>query len=79
MQSEMGTVTRVVSEQTVEVDGVPRHVKDLRKRRVYGDGGQQPPTVMKRQATQNEGEEDWPNWDDVSDATIDGCGVGPDV
>ena len=48
-----------------------------------GDGGQQPPTVMKRQATQNEGEEDWPNWDDVPDADIvtkvDGRGVSPDV
>ena len=83
MQYEMGTVTRVVSEQTVEVDGVPRHVKDLRKRRVCGGGVQQPPTVMKRQATQNEGEEDWPNWDDVPDADIvtkvDGRGVSPDV
>ena len=25
-----GTVTRVVSEQTIEVDGMPRHVRDLR-------------------------------------------------
>ena len=26
----LGTVTRVVSEQTMEVDGMPRHVRDLR-------------------------------------------------
>ena len=27
---KLGTVTRVVSEQTMEVDGMPRHVRDLR-------------------------------------------------
>ncbi len=27
---QLGTVTRVVSEQTMEVDGMPRHVRDLR-------------------------------------------------
>ena len=27
---KLGTVTRVVSEQTIEVDGIPRHVRDQR-------------------------------------------------
>ena len=31
-RSAKGTVTRIVSEQTVEVDGTPRHVKHLRRR-----------------------------------------------
>ena len=31
-QYEKGVVTRVVSEHTVEVEGIPRHVKDLRRR-----------------------------------------------
>lgn len=31
-QYARGVVTRVVSEHTVEVDGIPRHVRDLRRR-----------------------------------------------
>ena len=27
---KLGTVTKVISEQTIEVDGMPRHVRDLR-------------------------------------------------
>ena len=33
-QYDEGDVMHVVSEYTVEVDGIPRHVKDLRRRRV---------------------------------------------
>ena len=32
--SRRGTVTRVVSRQVLEVDGVPWHVRDLRQRRI---------------------------------------------
>ena len=39
-QYDAGRVTHVVSEHTVEVDGVPHHVKDLRRRRVDEDGNQ---------------------------------------
>ena len=54
-QYDAGRVTHVVSEHTVEVDGVPRHVKDLRRRRVDEDGNQL--------LTQVIGEEDG-GWDD---------------
>ena len=35
-QYDEGRVTRVVSEYTVEVNGIPRHVKDLRRRKTGG-------------------------------------------
>ena len=36
VKDKRGTVTRVVSDQTVEIDGVLHHVKDLHHRKVRG-------------------------------------------
>uniref|UniRef100_A0A5S6Q174 Uncharacterized protein n=1 Tax=Trichuris muris TaxID=70415 RepID=A0A5S6Q174_TRIMR len=30
-QETMGTITKILSDQALEVDGVPRHVRDVRK------------------------------------------------
>ena len=62
-------MTRVLSEHTVEVNGVPRHVKDLRRRRAVEDGCQQPSTGEEDErqvtsATEEMGDEDWSDWDD---------------
>ena len=54
-----GYVTKVVSEYTVEVDGIPRHVRDLRKRRVREKDEQQLTTG----AEQDDGNE-WSDWED---------------
>ena len=40
-QSSLGTVTKVISAQTVEVDGMPRHVRDLRVARVEPSDAQE--------------------------------------
>ena len=50
-----GRVTRVVSDCTVEIDGIPRHVKDLRKRQAKDDKERRPGTVdgRKRQDGDN--------------------------
>lgn len=42
-----GVVTGVVSEHAVEVDGIPRHVRDLRSVWTQGDGGEARPSSSK--------------------------------
>ena len=55
---DRGNVTRIVSEYTVEVDGIPRHVKDLRRRRVCDEEEQQSTEEEQSEADEDE----WSDW-----------------
>lgn len=57
-QSTQGTVTKVVSAQNVEVDGMPRHVRDLR---VVASSPSSPTTESSAEKKESEVEDDaWP-------------------
>ena len=55
---DRGNVSRVVSEYTVEVDSIPRHVKDLRRRRVCDKEEQQSTEGEQPEADEDE----WSDW-----------------
>lgn len=60
-ESQTGVITKVNSPQVVEVDGVPRHIRDVRHRNVsatpsgkrgYADAGDEPPLYVYAQMQQ---------------------------
>ena len=57
MKSLLGTVTKVVSDQNVEVDGMPHHVRDLRVAATPPPLPAQKPLAMDKQSVSAEDDE----------------------
>ena len=56
VKSSLGTVTKVVSAQNVEVDGMPRHVRDLRLSTLLLPTSREPPTAERQGVAEGDDE-----------------------